>query len=284
VAADNHGTGTADNVANTTPVANAGPDQAVASAAPVQLTGAGSSDADHDQLTYQWTQTAGPSEHERIPPMRYRTCLCLGMLALATVAIAAFSSAQNREARGDAQKREQYPELAVLLSKNERVRTKAMVKYVLANRALVAELIETIVSREKRDTSKVQLANACYLLGKLRTDNPDAIAALLSAVDADFLPKLMLRIPFGQSNPQEALVYIGKPAVRPVLEALAKEKAKKRIEALRWVLNAIEGPECAIVRINTFLDEEKSPERKALLRESREYFVEKKQQERATRK
>jgi len=216
--------------------------------------------------------------------MRYRTCLCLGVFALAMVAVTAFSSAQDREARGDAQKREQYPELAALLSKNETVRTRAMGKYLAANRALVAELTETIVSREKRDTSKVQLANACYLLGSLRTDNPDAIAALVSVVDSSFLPLFIYDSPFAQCNPQGALVCIGKPAVRPVLEALAKEKAKKRIKALRGVLNAIEGPECAIVRSNTYRDEEKIPERKARLRESRDYFVEKKQQEQANRK
>ena len=105
----------------------------------------------------------------------------------------------------------------------------------------------------------------------------------MSVVDSSFLPLFMSDIPFAH-NPQEALVWIGKPAVGPVLKALAKEKAKKRIVFLRGVLNAIEGPECAIVRIDTFLDEEKIPERKVRLRESRDYFVEKKQQEQANRK
>ena len=44
---------------NTAPVANAGPDQTVASAAAVTLTGLASTDADNNALTYAWTQTSG---------------------------------------------------------------------------------------------------------------------------------------------------------------------------------------------------------------------------------
>ena len=48
--------------ANTLPLANAGPDQTVASAAAVTLDGSGSSDADAgDTLSYGWTQTSGPA-------------------------------------------------------------------------------------------------------------------------------------------------------------------------------------------------------------------------------
>ncbi len=46
---------------NRPPVADAGPDQSVATASTVQLTGAASSDPDGDSLTYAWTQTAGPA-------------------------------------------------------------------------------------------------------------------------------------------------------------------------------------------------------------------------------
>ena len=46
---------------NAAPVANAGPDQTVASAANVALDGSGSSDADGAPLTYAWSQTSGPS-------------------------------------------------------------------------------------------------------------------------------------------------------------------------------------------------------------------------------
>jgi methionine-rich copper-binding protein CopC len=44
---------------NTIPIANAGPDQTVQSAAVVTLDGAGSSDPDGDTLTHAWAQTAG---------------------------------------------------------------------------------------------------------------------------------------------------------------------------------------------------------------------------------
>ncbi|MCY1125457.1 putative Ig domain-containing protein [Frigidibacter sp. RF13] len=47
--------------ANLAPTANAGPDQSVASAASVSLTGAGSSDPESQPLSYGWTQTAGPT-------------------------------------------------------------------------------------------------------------------------------------------------------------------------------------------------------------------------------
>ncbi len=45
--------------ANTAPTANAGPDQSVASAASVSLTGAGSSDPEGGALSYAWNQTGG---------------------------------------------------------------------------------------------------------------------------------------------------------------------------------------------------------------------------------
>ena len=46
---------------NTTPVANAGPNQNVNVGASVQLTGAASSDVDGDPLTYKWTLPTKPS-------------------------------------------------------------------------------------------------------------------------------------------------------------------------------------------------------------------------------
>ncbi len=57
---NNHAPGLpAENIPNARPVADAGPDQSVASSAAVTLDGSGSSDADNDSLTYKWTQTAG---------------------------------------------------------------------------------------------------------------------------------------------------------------------------------------------------------------------------------
>jgi len=46
--------------ANSAPVANAGPDQNVATASLVTLNGSGSSDADGDTLTYAWSFTSVP--------------------------------------------------------------------------------------------------------------------------------------------------------------------------------------------------------------------------------
>jgi hypothetical protein len=58
---NNHGSGTASNVPNTKPVADAGYDQNVGTGALVTLDGSGSSDADNDTFTYSWRQISGPS-------------------------------------------------------------------------------------------------------------------------------------------------------------------------------------------------------------------------------
>jgi hypothetical protein len=59
---NNHGTGGADDVPNTRPVAHAGFTQFnIDSGANVTLDGTASSDADNDTWTYKWTQTAGPA-------------------------------------------------------------------------------------------------------------------------------------------------------------------------------------------------------------------------------
>ena len=50
---------------NSRPVANAGPDQTVVLGEPVQLDGRGSSDGDHDTLTYRWSFTSVP-EHSTV--------------------------------------------------------------------------------------------------------------------------------------------------------------------------------------------------------------------------
>jgi hypothetical protein len=61
--ADGTGVGTINDndAANQAPTANAGPDQTVASGAPVTLNGSGSTDPENQTLTYMWTQTSGPS-------------------------------------------------------------------------------------------------------------------------------------------------------------------------------------------------------------------------------
>lgn len=48
-------------LANTAPVADAGPDREVFAGTPFQLDGTGSSDADGDLLLFRWRQTAGPA-------------------------------------------------------------------------------------------------------------------------------------------------------------------------------------------------------------------------------
>jgi glycosyltransferase involved in cell wall biosynthesis len=56
---NDQGSGGAENVPNTKPVADAGFDQTVGTGEAAQLFGFASSDADNDTLTYQWAQTAG---------------------------------------------------------------------------------------------------------------------------------------------------------------------------------------------------------------------------------
>jgi hypothetical protein len=48
-------------VTNQTPVANAGADQSVPTETRVTLDGSGSDDPDHDELTFEWIQTGGPT-------------------------------------------------------------------------------------------------------------------------------------------------------------------------------------------------------------------------------
>ena len=52
---------TVNDTVNETPVANAGPDQAVGEQVLVQLSGAGSSDPNGEALTYAWSQVSGPA-------------------------------------------------------------------------------------------------------------------------------------------------------------------------------------------------------------------------------
>ena len=51
---------TVESPVNQPPVANAGPDQTVASEATVKLDGSGSTDPNEDPLTYEWSQPAAP--------------------------------------------------------------------------------------------------------------------------------------------------------------------------------------------------------------------------------
>jgi hypothetical protein len=53
--------------ANQHPIANAGPDQTVASASHVTLDGSASTDPDSDQLTYAWRQISGPPVFNNVP-------------------------------------------------------------------------------------------------------------------------------------------------------------------------------------------------------------------------
>jgi Bacterial Ig domain/PKD domain len=52
---------------NRPPIANAGPDQTVASASRVTLDGRASTDPDSDQLTYAWKQISGPPVFNNVP-------------------------------------------------------------------------------------------------------------------------------------------------------------------------------------------------------------------------
>ncbi len=58
---NDHGPGSAENVPNTKPEADAGDDKPVDSGQTVQLNGSGSSDDDNDTWDYEWTQTDGPN-------------------------------------------------------------------------------------------------------------------------------------------------------------------------------------------------------------------------------
>ena len=169
-----------------------------------------------------------------------------------------------------------YPKIAELLSEDKTVRSKAIRQYVSTQRELSRQLAQVVHPDTGKNLDRELRGNACYLLARIRTKDSArrAIKALIAAIDEDFLPLRMPDIPFGILNPPDALIAIGKPAVAPVLDELVKteEDAAKRIGKLRSVLRAIEGDDCALIRIQARIDKEADPKKKARLKATLEWL------------
>lgn len=170
-----------------------------------------------------------------------------------------------------------------MVSTKAPVRTRATIEYLAARKDLAHRLAEIVHPKTGNHLDNMARAQACFVLAKSRISNREVIEALIASLGSTFITDKH-DITYGVLNPADALVAIGKPAVGLVLHALAKEKVENRLQILCSVLDGIEGPRCAIVRIDEFIQREKSPERISRLKKSRKYLVEREQQDQASQK
>ena len=197
---------------------------------------------------------------------RYLVCMAASVLVAATTWCLSDSSA-NMPGR-----RTEYPTVADLTADNVGIRGPAVLKYVKAQKDLAEELGRIVHPNTGKRLSKAQRGSACFLMATMRTPNPKAIAALVAAVDEDFLPPLMSDIPYGILSPADALIRIGKPAVGPVLDELAKAKGEMRIQLLRTVLENVEGIDGALSQVKRRIELEKDTAAKVKLAQTLKYL------------
>ena len=203
-----------------------------------------------------------------------RTGLLLFVALLAATPFV-LAAAKEKAPRADSG----YPTITEMLSQDKTARLRAIQRYVLTERKLVEQLSQLVHPATGKKVDKELRGSACFLLARMRTTNRKAIASLIAAIEEDFLPPFSVGIPFGIMDPASALVGIGKPATGPVLEALATKGGKKRMERLRWVLQVVEGVDCAIVRLKKRIDKAKYVAKQRRLKASLEYFLDKKKAE-----
>lgn len=203
--------------------------------------------------------------------MRLGITFAITMIITAIVAATLARDAEPKRAR-EAGK---FPPVSDLVSKDATVRNQAMVEYLGARKELMRKLAAIIHPKTGHNLSRKQRGSACFVLGKLRTTDQTAITALIAVIDEHFITRIK-RIPFGLMNPASALIAIGKPAVAPVLDELANTEDKQKTASLRRVLEAIEGIDCALIRVQAHVDKEANPKKNARLKMTLKYFEERK--------
>jgi hypothetical protein len=183
---------------------------------------------------------------------------------------AGFALVERGLASGPSEERE-YPTLSDLLSAKKELRSRAMGRYLAAQRELVRQLSAVVHPQTGKTLPRESRGAACFLLGEMRTKDPGALEALVAAA-GEYFQDIRLDIPYGISNPGDALIAIGKPAVEPVLDALSEVEGGDRLVALRNVLYGIEGYKCAVLRLRMRIEKESDPARKARLQAVIEYY------------
>jgi len=146
---------------------------------------------------------------------------------------------------------------------------------------LLADGVAAIeAEKHAKNLDKELRGYACFLLAQIRTPDSDrrAIEVLIAAIDENFLPSSGSESPYGILEPPDALIAIGKPAVKPVLDELANtEEGGNKLVRLRNVLygieaDGIEGVDCALIRIQAHIDKEANPKKKARLKATLEWL------------
>jgi hypothetical protein len=173
-----------------------------------------------------------------------------------------------------------YPKIAELLSGDKTVRFQAFLQYESTQDKLSQQLAQVVHPDTGKNLDKELRGNACFLLAQIRTKDSDrrAIEVLIAAIDENFLPPFGSEIPDGILEPPDALIAIGKPAVKPVLDELANTDAEgARLVSLRKVLciiegDGIEGADCALIRTQAHIDKEADPKKKARLKATLEWL------------
>jgi len=153
------------------------------------------------------------------------------------IAVLLFLAAIAMVAAVNANTKNQYvfPVIKKLADDSIEQREDALRQTIAFMNSLESSLVGTLRTKSQSipDDKK---AIACFLLGELRSDGEDVIQALVDLLEQNFIGPIE-DLPYGKSNPPDALIRIGKPAVPKLIDTVLYDSNEIRRDlALRCVL------------------------------------------------